>query len=209
MGLVIMLMKLGLNPLIQHCMKYGGDSMPTIMCCGNVEMIQRINSAGQTLKSMWANRHHDTLTLYRLCSDEEFFNTWFYCLAGGEFRDLDNPQPTEKDVVQQVANNEGIGQRSGDDPRLEKLRALNKMTGITIHTNLPERKVVEFSRSPATQFDGKILKIGVNENYTKKGSGLSFEKGVVIQIGTPLSYVETEEKDVSRTGFQSLAEAPG
>lgn len=154
---------------------------------GNHEMIGHISRQGGTIASMWANRQTNTIQLYRVCSAQEAVNTWFYCLAGGQYRHLTRTAPSEDQAVEQVGNNEGMPSSGGKDPRLAMLAKL----GIKPSTP-PPRAVVEYSLRPADQFFGVTIRIMVNKDFLAKGSNLSFEGGGgwIAQIGTPLAMVQ-------------------
>ncbi|HSU15657.1 hypothetical protein [Longimicrobium sp.] len=172
--------------------------MGKVLSRGNVEMMQQIARGGGLTAAMWEHRDEDQIHLYRVCGETECFNTWMYCLAGGEYKALAQMVAPESVAVDQVGNNEGMpGRKGGVDPRLEMLAKL----GITPSAPKKERLVVEYSWMPAKQFSGNLLSVGVNRKYAVKGSGLSFEGGggVILQIGTPLSWVETEEENVDFT----------
>lgn len=165
--------------------------MGTILGRGNVEMMEKIRTrGGHLLRAMWGARDEKTIVAYRVCSPQEAIDTWFYCLAGGKYVDLVRPQPTEQQAIEQVGNNEGVSRGGKPDPRL---LVLEKM-GIKPAPPKP-RKVVEFSWRPALQFGHNFVRVGLNQDFCVKGSGLSFEGGggLVVQIGTPLSWVEIDE----------------
>jgi hypothetical protein len=168
--------------------------MSDTLCRGNEEMISYIlRGGGLHIRSMWARRDSNPVVLFRVCSAREAINTWFYCLAGGQYRDLTSDGPAENKAIDQVANNEGI-HRTGTDPRLAVLAQL-KLGGMNVRMEAPKREVVEYSLTPATQFankDSTIIKVRFNSAFSVPGSGLSFEGGggTLLQIGTPLSLVE-------------------
>lgn len=175
--------------------------MPNLTARGNTEMTNYINQRGGLVRQMWAHRDENLVVLYRICSQPELFETWMYCLAGGKYRDLTAMAPTEEAAVQQVANNEGMpGARGRVDNRYAMLAKL-KSQGASVSLKAPTREVVEYSHRPATQFTGGLLKVWINKAYTVLGSGLEFEGGggVVVQIGTPLSAVETDQSNVDST----------
>jgi hypothetical protein len=121
----------------------------------------------------------------------EAINTWFYCLAGGLYRNLTSDRPIESVAVDQVGNNEGI-HRTGLDPRLA---VLANLTGVKVNLEAPKREVVEYSLTAAMQFannESTIIKVTFNSEFSVPGSGLSFEGGggTLLQVGTPLSLVE-------------------
>jgi hypothetical protein len=167
---------------------------------GTKEMMEHIADQGGLVKDMWDHRDENLIELYRVCSEREAFNTWINCLAGGEYRSLTQITAPESVAVNQVGNNEGMPGRGGVDSRLAVLAKLQKEGQKVVMTTAP-REVVEYSHRPARQFSGALIKIAVNKLYTVKGSGLSFEGGggVILQIGTPLSWVETDQSNVDFT----------
>ncbi|WP_296953039.1 hypothetical protein [uncultured Massilia sp.] len=163
-------------------------------------MTHKIVGEGGHLAHMWNRRdaagvNETVLTRYRVCNLQEAINTWMYCLAGGRHVALTRDKPTEMQAVQQVGNNEGMpGTRSGPDPRIAKLLSM----GIQIATP-PPRPVVEYSLEPAAQFlngQNTVITVGINSAFCVAGSGLSFEGGggTVVQIGTPLSWVDVDPR---------------
>jgi hypothetical protein len=167
--------------------------MSETLCRGNEEMTSYIlREGGLHIRSMWVRRDANPVVRVRICSVQEAINTWFYCLAGGQFRNLTSDRPTESVAVDQVGNNEGI-HRTGVDPRLAVLAKL-KLEGINVRMEAPRREVVEYSLTAAKQFanrESTIIKVQFNSEFSVAGSGLSFEGGggTLLQIGTPLSVV--------------------
>ena len=177
--------------------------MSDTLCRGNQEMTTYIlRDGGLHIRSMWARRDANPVVRVRVCPVREAINTWFYCLAGGQFRDLTSDRPTESVAVDQVGNNEGI-HRIGIDPRLAVLAKL-KLSGVNVKMEAPTREVVEYSLTAAKQFannESTIIRVQFNSEFSVAGSGLSFEGGggTLLQIGTPLSLVEI------MPGLQQLA----
>jgi hypothetical protein len=162
------------------------------LCRGNKEMTSYIlGKGGQKIRSMWERRDANPVVRFRVCSPREAINTWFYCLAGGQFRELTSDTPSDGAKVNQVGNSEGI-HRTGQDPRLAMLMSLQ---GVKVQLAPPKREVVEYSLVPAMQFannDSTVIKVQFNSAFSVEGSGLRFEGGggTILQIGTPLSLVE-------------------
>lgn len=153
------------------------------------------------LQQMEQARDRNCIVLYRVCSQTEAENTVKTLLAGGQVRQLVLHRPSEEDAVQQVANNEGIVRSS--DLLERQLKVLKEKNSSIISMSLPERKVVEYSPAIAKQFDGTVVKIEVNVAFTVKGSNLSNENGVILQIGTPLKSAVIYKGDVMPFEFLS------
>ncbi|WP_435263999.1 hypothetical protein [Tenacibaculum sp. nBUS_03] len=144
------------------------------------------------LEQMQAQKNENLIKLWRVCDQTEAEATVKMELAGGKTVDLKQKQPTEESVIEQVGNNEGVVGASGGSSESDKLEKLKKILeaknkgNIQIHGNTKERTVVEYSTEPARQFKGTLVEIMVNRTFSKKGSNLNFEKGIILQVGTPL-----------------------
>ncbi len=115
------------------------------LCRGNKEMTSYIlGKGGQKIRSMWERRDANPVVRFRVCSPREAINTWFYCLAGGQFRELTSDTPSDGAKVNQVGNSEGI-HRTGQDPRLAMLMSLQ---GVKVQLAPPKREVVEYLAGP-------------------------------------------------------------
>lgn len=165
----------------------------------NVELVGKILKTDSVLKDMWEKRVMNKITLYRVCSEQEAINTWFYCLAGGDFRNLTRIKSSEADAVKQVSESEGIPQDPGRLARmLAVLEQKNKTKNFQIHET-EQRVNVEYSQDSKTKLTDKLngvkIKVEVNRNYTNDGSQLQGEgRGIVVQVGTPLYSVTIDEK---------------
>lgn len=172
----------------------------TVIGRGNVQMSKRINNtAGATLKSMWMERDKNVIPLMRVCTQHEAINTWFYCLAGGKYCDLAQKKAPESVAVNQVANSESIVNKSSEQERMAKLRAIlaQKSGGSTPQIQgIATREVVEYSKHQLNiALNGKLVKVLVNPEFLVKGSNLVTEGDAwILQIGTPLALVEIEEE---------------
>lgn len=172
--------------------------MAPILGRGNVEMTRLITNRGGHMAEMWENRNNNLVTLYRVCQPPEAVNTWFYCLAGGEYHNLDSNRASEEDTVEQVGNHEGVPWKTNRSKEIEKLRSM----GIKVGTSTKKRVVVEYSLKPARQFEGTVIIVRINRQFLTKGSNLSFEGGggYCAQVGTPLSCVQIDDDLLQGTG---------
>lgn len=166
----------------------------------NAEMEAKIIRDGGHLADMWGRKDGGTIvTIKRVCGLQEAINTWMYALAGGEPRALTTDAPSEAAAIEQVHSSERMpsASRSAYMARAAKL-------GIPSGPSKP-RQVVEYSWEVAQTFQkatNTVITIGINRAFTAAGSGLQTEGGggVVVQIGTPLAWVEVHN-NVVETAF--------
>lgn len=182
----------------------------TIIGRGNVEMINRIQTtAGPTLRGMWDTRENNLVKLMRVCTQGEAINTWFYCLAGGGYRDLAQEKAPELVAVNQVANSESMVNQSSVDERMAKLQAiLAQKSGAAAQVQiqgLAARDVVEYSsKKIGIGLAGKLVTVAVNQAFRVKGSNLSNEGDAwILQIGTPLAWVEIDQEVQAAGGINT------
>ena len=138
---------------------------------GNSEQFGAIRARnGPVLNWMISLRHANPTVLYRRCREAEALDTVETCLAGGEYRALTRMRPTDKQVIEQVGNNERAPWAPPPAPGT--------------------REVTEYSEIIPEQFPGTTIMVCVNACFICVGSRLPSELGWVVQVGTPLGWAK-------------------
>lgn len=136
---------------------------------------------------MQAASQEQTMRLYRKCSAIEAYFTKQNLVVGGIKRELPpgTTKPTEEEVVQQVANNEGaVGLVSSLTS--EKKEIYTEDDYKSWEEKNKTIKVKEFSVGNLFGGQGVSICVEIASKYLRQGSKLESEQGWVAYIGAPL-----------------------